>query len=274
MAAEAQLVNWQNAVDNRIDFSKNAYLEAIPDMANANAAAEVIGHGLNQVSADQGRLADTLSTRVDKFAGMQDTYGAGAFAHNSPERQRAVSNQAQADVTSQYANLAGQGARELNRRGVNPGAGRSLAMANQLGIAQASAQAGASSKALSDLESVANERQKTAIGFGANLPSQSSQAAQVAASTGNYAVNAASQPLANKLNFAGGVSNIYGNDASGNAELWKAQNMSPDQAAAISANQQTRDDNNDAAMWSGIGNLVTSDAGQNAISSAWDWLTS
>ena len=273
MAAETQLANWQNAVDNRFDFGKASYLEAVPDLAKANATAEQIGTGLNQVSGQQGELAAGLTERVGTFAGLQDRYADSAFGANSADKQGMAIDKAQADVSGQYANLKDQAARELSRKNINPGSGRALALSNQLGISQAAATTGASSKALSDLESVANERQKTAIGFGANLPGQASQAAQVAASTGNYAITAASQPLVNRIAFAGGISNIYGDDASGNADLWRAQNLTPGQAATLAANQQAGEDASDAALWSGIGKIVTSDAGQKAVSAGWDWLT-
>jgi hypothetical protein len=267
MAAETQLANWQNAVDNRLDFGKAAYLEAAPDLANANAASEGVAKLQGGVAGIQGKLSSDLAGRVDKFSDLQDQYSGDAFGYNSADRQAQVSGKAMADVASQFDNTQQQSQRQLSRMGVNPSSGRQLALTNQLGIAKASASAGAASKARQDLESVANERQKTAIGFGANLPSQSAQAAQMAASAGNSAVNSATAPLTNRLAFAGGVSNIYGDSAAGNADMWRAQNLTASQAAALSADAQARADANDSNWLSAVGSIAGSKAGGDLISS-------
>lgn len=252
------LTNWQNATDNRFDFGKNAYLEAIPDLANANAMATGVAGMQANLAGSQGQLASGLMNRAGTFEGLQDRYITDAFGYNSQAKQDQVAGKAVADVAQQFANTQGQAQRQMSRMGVNPSSGRSLALSNQLGIAQASAQAGAANKARNDLEAVANDRQKTAIGFGANVPAQALSAAQGAMYTGNAAVNAAAAPLNQRLNFAGGISSIYGNAASGYGDIYKTTNLSASQQADLAASQAAADAKEESAFWSGLANISTS----------------
>jgi hypothetical protein len=76
MATDPNLANWQDAADNRLAFGKNAYLEAIPDLANANATA-------SGISTLQSRLAGTLARPGGQRSGggcgpaIQQPQGAG-----------------------------------------------------------------------------------------------------------------------------------------------------------------------------------------------------
>lgn len=265
MAAETQLANWQNAVDNQFDFGKSAYLEAAPDLANASAAAESVAQLQGGLAGTQGRLAADLTRRVGAFHGLQDQYIADAFGYNSQDRQQQASGRAMADVSNQFDSAQQQAQRQLGRMGVNPSSGRALALTNQLGIAKASAMAGAANKARQDLESAANERQKAGIGFGLNLSAQAGTAAQMAAYAGNAALNSAAHPLKNRLDFAGGIADIYGRSAAGNQDLWSAQNLTAQQRATLDANAQARSDSREAEWLAAIGSFAGSKAGGSLI---------
>lgn len=274
MATDPNLTNWQGAADDRLDFGKNAYLEAIPDLANANATA-------GGVSALQTRLAGTLGMqsqgmygRMGKFNGMQDQYAADAAGYNSGARQDKVAGEAVAGVAQQFDNLKGQASRNLSRMGIDPGSGRALALNNQMQYAQASAQAGAANKARNDLDAVANERQKTAIGMGANLPTQATQAASTGALIGNAAVASAAAPVNNRLSFAGGINNIYGDAANDYKGLYASQNLTPGQQSTLAQQTITNDRADDAAFWSTLGSALNSKAGQSAVDKGLSWLAS
>jgi hypothetical protein len=264
--ADTNLANWQGAVDDQLDFGKKAYLEAIPDLATANATATGAAEMQGGAAAGQANLAKTLAGRVDKFAGMQDQYAQDAADLDSPENQSKVAGEAVAGVTQQFKNLRDQNTRQLMRTGVNPNSGRALALGNQLGMAEAVARAGSAAKARNDLSVVADDRQKTAIGFGSNLPGQSTSAAQQAGYLGNTAVESAKAPLANRLNFAGGISNIYGNAQGGYGDLWKSNNLT----AAQRAQTDSQEDSN---LWGALGSIVGSKGGSDLISKGADWVS-
>jgi len=267
------LTNWQNATDNRFDFGKNAYLEAIPDLAQANAMAGGVAGMQAGISSGQADLAKNLNTRTDVFSGLQDQYAKDAFGYNSADRQNQVAGQAMADVSQKFSDTQGQAQRQMNRMGVNPSSGRSLAMSNQLGIANASAQAAAANKARMDLDNTADERQQKAIAMGANLPSQATNAAQMASYVGNSALTSAAQPYVNKLNFAGGISNIYGNAATGYGDLYKTLNLTPAQQVALNSSSQAASDQEDAAWLNAIGSVAGSSAGSSLIDKGIDLIS-
>lgn len=268
MAAEAQLTNWQNAIDNQFDFGKKAYLEAVPDMARANAMAQGVSGMQARLAGGMAGFSDGLLDRTQKFDGLQDAYAENAFGMNSAARQDQVANEASAGVANKFAGLRAQGLRQMSRTGVNPGSGRSLAMNNQMGISEAAAQAGAANKARQDLEMTANERQKTAIGFGASLPGQTMSAAAQASSLGNQAGTSALAPMSNRLAFAGGVSNLYGDAADGYKGYWQSQNLTPGQQAELSGAEKRGDDN----FWGAVGSIAGSKAGEKLIDKGLDYL--
>lgn len=266
------LQNWQNATDNRFDFAKNAYLEAIPSLATANATAEGASKVQGATALNMGGLADTLVDRVGDFNDLQDQYSTAAFGYNSADRQKQAADRATADVSSKFDATQQDAQRQLMRRGVNPGSGRQLALTNQLGMAKASAMAAAGNKARQDLDNTADERQKTAIKFGDNLPNQITSLGQGATYASNSAVNSATAPLTNRLNFAGGISNIYGNAADGYKGIYQTTNLTPAQLAEQNRLAQTSSDNEDAAWLNAVGSIAGSSAGQNLIEEAVNWL--
>lgn len=261
--ADPNLDKWQGAVDDQLDFGKKAYLEAIPDLSTANATATGAAEMQGGVAAGQANLAKTLAGRVGKFAGMQDKYAQDAANLDSQENQAKVAGEAVAGVTRQFKNLRDQNARQLQRTGVNPNSGRALALGNQLGMAEALARASSAAKARNDLSVVADDRQKTAIGFGSNLPGQSTSAAQQVGYLGNTATESAKAPLANRLNFAGGIANIYGNAQGGYGDLWKSNNLSATDKAKL-------DSQEDSNLWGALGSIVGSKGGSDLISKGVD----
>lgn len=264
--ADPNLDKWQGAVDDKLDFGKKAYLEAIPDLATANATATGAAAMQGGAATQQANLAKTLAGRVGKFTGMQDKYAQDALSLNAPENQAKVAGEAVAGVTQQFKNLRDQNSRQLQRIGVNPNSGRSLALGNQLGMAEAVARASSAAKARNDLSAVADDRTKTAINFGANLPGQSTSAAQQVGYLGNAAAEVAKAPLANRLNFAGGISNIYDNAQSGYGDLWKSNNLTPAQRAQT----ESQDDSN---FWGALGSIAGTKGGSDLISKGASWVS-
>jgi hypothetical protein len=179
-----------------------------------------------------------------------------------------------AGVAQQFNNLKGQADRDMQRKGINPGSARALQVGRQVQYAQATAQAGAASKARNELDAVANERQKTAIGFGANLPTQAVQAANTGALIGNSAVASAAAPANNRLAFAGGVANVYGDAADDYKGLYASQNLTPGQQTLLAQQESANARADDAAFWSTLGGALGSQAGQSAVDKGLSWLFS
>lgn len=252
----SDLDNWRNAASNRFDFGQNAYLEAIPDLSYSMGAAKAIGGLQSRSAMDQYLLSNNLATRRGQFDGMEDQYAKTAFETNNEANQQRVAGQAAADISQQFGSLKGQTDRDLARKGVNPNSGRALAMGNQMAIAQAGASAGAQNKARQDLDVLADSRQRTAIGFGAPLTGQAMSAAQNSNAIGNSAIASAASPLTQRLNFAGGISNLYGNAVNDYNGLWSSQNLTAAQLADQNAANAARDTSENNALLGTLGSLA------------------
>lgn len=272
--ADEYLSNWQSAVDDQLAFGKNAYLEAIPDLAYSIEAAQGIGGIQSRTSLDQAALANGLAKRRESFNSMEDQYAANAMAYGSDANKNAAAGRASTDVASQFAAQRAQTERAAARTGVNPSSGKATALAGQMDIEQAKAMAQASNKARQDVEATADAKQKTAIGFGTNLTSQAAQAAQSSAYAGNAALASSSDALKQRLNFAGGVSNIYGNAASGYQNLWGTSNLTAAQKASMDAQAAATQAKETNSAIGAVGSIVGSDSGAGLISGAAKWLTS
>lgn len=274
MATDPNLTNWQGAADDRQAFGKNAYLEAMPDLAKANATAAGVSGLQGRLAGNLGLMSQDLTGRMAQTNKLQDRYTQNATNYNSEANQAKVAGEAVAGVTQQFGNLQEQSRRTLGRQGVDPGSGRALALENQLQYAQATAQAGAANKARTDLEAVANDRQKSAISMGANLSTQATQAASQAALIGNAAVTTAAAPVNNRLGFAGGVSSLYGEGAKDYRGLYESANLMPGQKSQVSQNEAANQRADDQAFWSTLGAAAGSKSGQSAIDSGLKWLFS
>lgn len=278
MMADNYLTSWQSGVNDQFDFAKNAYSEAIPDMAYSIGAAKEIGGLQGRAALDQQLLSRGLAERRGKFNGMEDQYASEAMGWNSAARKEQVAGQALSDVNQAFGNAQAQTGRQMARMGVNPNSGKFAATSGALGMELAKAQAQGMNKARQDLDATADAKQKTAISMGANLNTQSTQAAQVAGYAGNAALASSSQPLKDRLNFAGGVSNIYQNNINNTKDLWGTSNLTAAQKASLDANQAqinaTNEARSDANMWGALGSIAGSQTGQNLISSGISWLTS
>jgi len=248
--------NWRNAVGNQFAYGANSYLEAMPDLQYSMDASRAIGGLQSRSAMDQYMLSNNLASRRSQFDGMEDKYAKTAFDTNSEANQNRVAGQAVADVAQQFSSMQGANQRNMARMGVNPSSGRAMAMGNQTAIAQAGAQAGAANKARQDLDVLADSRQRTAIGFGAPLVGQAQSAAGLSNTLSNSAINSAAAPVNQRLAFAGGLSNIYGNAASGYNNLWNSQNLTAAQLADINANNAANDTSENNALLGTLGTLA------------------
>lgn len=107
-----------------------------------------------QFGLDSARTAYTQSqddrgfmlSRRGMLSGLQDTMSRDATSFNAAGRQDELAGQATADVGMAFDNARQQQERGLERSGIAPGSGRSMALAQQGSLAEARAKAGAFTK--------------------------------------------------------------------------------------------------------------------------------
>lgn len=213
-----------------LDWYKQIYAESAPDRAKAAATNEKVSNA--QLAALESNTAlsnDYANYAKTTFRPMEQAIVADAQNYDSVGKTNEAVGKAQADVNAGFSNAQGQQQRNMSRMGINPSSGRSMAMQNQNGIAQASALAGASSQARDKIEVQGYARKMDAANLGRNLASNQATSAGVALNAGNSAVNNAGNTLtqanqaaaqmAGGFTTAGNLNSSAGNLYAKSAEL-------------------------------------------------------
>jgi hypothetical protein len=110
---------------------------------------EQMQFGLDSSRTAYNESKDDRNWMLDRrgaLSTLQDTQISDARTFNTQQRQDELAGAAIGDVTQGFSSARGQQNRGLARMGIDPNSGRSLAMGNQMSIAQAAAQAGAANK--------------------------------------------------------------------------------------------------------------------------------
>ena len=227
-----------NLSKEQMDFVRGVYADGATDRADASAQAKRTAALQETATGQQIALTDKYADQQDKQFGFEDRIRADATNYDTPEREAANAAKATADVNQAFASSQDQQTRALSRQGVNPNSGKSLAMANQLGIAKASALAGASNKARLDTETQGYARKMDSANLGRNLASSQATSAQTAMNLGNSGVNNAQVPLTvaqggvNMMNSgfsgAGNLNQSSGNLYASSANITQQANASND----------------------------------------------
>lgn len=180
----------------QLAFIRSVYAESAPDRAVAAAAGVRQSALQEKAQGQQIALTDKYAAQQDKQFGYEDTIRADAAAYDSSERQEANAATAMATVQSSMDNAQAQASRNLERMGVNPGSGKALALAGQLGIQKAAALAGAANKARLDTQAQGYARKMDSANLGRNLASNQATSANASMNLGNSSVSNAQIPLA------------------------------------------------------------------------------
>lgn len=192
----AALANSQLSKES-LDWYKQIYAESAPDRAKAAATNERVSNAqLAALDSNTALSNDYANYQKNTFRPLEQGIVAGAQAYDTEERRAAESGKAMADVTQGFTAAKDQNMRSMARMGVNPSAGRSVAMGNQMAIAQASAQAQAAAGARQSVETQGYARKMDAANLGRGLASNQATSAGIALNAGNSAVGNAGQTLA------------------------------------------------------------------------------
>ena len=179
-----------NLSKEQLDWAKGIYAEQAPDRADAIRRANLTSDAQLVAMQKQTALTDDYAAyQKNTFRPLEQGIVDGAANYDTPERREAAAAKAGADVQTSFDNAQSQQQRGLSRMGVNPSAGKELAMSNQLGIQKAMGLASAENKARTDTELQGYARKMDAANMGRGLASAQATSAGVALSQGNSAVN-------------------------------------------------------------------------------------
>jgi hypothetical protein len=176
---------------------------------------------------------------------------------------------AAANVNQQFSNAAGQNARLLSRYGINPNSSNFARANADLTRSEALASAGASTGAAFDTMDKAIALRAGAANFGRNMPNSaaqyyalSNQGSQGAGATSSQGISNAVGILSPGLQGAGIASGAFG--SAGNIN----NNLFGNQMAMYNSQMQGV-----GGLFSGLGNLAASRAGQAGLSNVGTTLT-
>ena len=180
---------------------------------------------------ETGRTAYTQSQddrtwmlgRRGSLSGLQDTMVNDANEFNLDQRTDQMLGEAKADVNSAFSSARDQQSRGLSRMGVNPSAGKALAMGNQTAIAQAAAQAGAATKVRQAAKAEGYALTDRASNALAGYPAMGMQATSAGAGYGLSGLTAANTGLAGMNSGYGAAGTMAGQMGSNATGMFNAQ---------------------------------------------------
>ena len=222
-----------------------------------------------QFGLDSAKTAYTQSQDDRVFAlgkraqlsGIQDTLVNDAKTFNEAGRADELAGRAGADVSSAFANAEAQQARALERTGVAPGSGKSMALGNQTAMAKAAALAGAKTNARSGARAEGMGLKDRAANALAGYPAMGMQTTGSGAGFGSSGIGLANSSLAglnSGASSAGGLASQLG----GNASSMYGTMGSYKNGADAQANSTTN------AVFGGLGSVIGGGLANPTIGSA------
>lgn len=180
-----------------LDWYKQIYAEQAPLREQAaDMATKVADAQLESMTLNNGISKDYWDYQKDTFRPLEEGIVSDAQTYDTSARREAEAASAVADVGSQMSLARQVQTRNQQRTGVNPNSGKALALDSQLGLAEATAKAGAANTARRNVELQGYARKMDAANLGRNLASNQATSAGVALNAGNSASSNAAQPLA------------------------------------------------------------------------------
>jgi hypothetical protein len=231
--------------EEQLAWAKEIYADTAPDRAEARRRAnEISDLQMAQMRKAEAR-SDELQARYDAtYLPVEKSIVADAMDYDSQARKDAAAGEAVADVTQAYSNARDQGARSLQRMGVNPNDGRYAQMTQQTDSAQALAQAQAANQARKQVETQGWARRMDAAGLGRGVVSSQATQAGMASQMGTSALNAGNSAMGAGM---AGVPIVQGGYQTAIGGMGQAANIYGDINRQQMAAQQSN-----AGMWGSL----------------------
>lgn len=225
----------------QLDWAKDVYAAEAPDRAEAQR----LGTEVSEASLAQMRQQQEITQRASddydtKFRPLESKIVDDANNYDTAERRQSESNAAVSDVEKQIAAQRGSTMREMERAGVNPASGKTMAVQASMDVSAAKAKAGAGNAASKAVETIGYARRMDAANLGRNIASAQGTSAALglqagAATNASSAAGIAAGQSGNQVmqqGFAGaqqglaGAANTYGgiNSANSSAAAAKSAN--------------------------------------------------
>lgn len=159
----------------------------------------------------------------EQLRGLQNQLVADAQDFNTERRREELAGQARGDVSQAFGLARDTNTRQLQRMGVNPNDGRSIAMGSQLAMAEAAATANAANKTREAARLEGLQLTDRATNALAGYPAQGMQATGAGAGYGLSGLGAANSTLAGLNSGYGAAGQLSGQMGSNATSMWGAQ---------------------------------------------------
>ncbi|CAN7467953.1 hypothetical protein LJR175_003124 [Variovorax sp. LjRoot175] len=181
----------------QLDWAKQVYSNEAPDRAEAQR----IGTEVSNAQIEQMRQQTDLTRQANEdyrttYRPLEQEIVADAKNYDTPERRAAEAAAASSDVERSIAAQRGATMREMERAGVNPASGKTVAMQGTMDLGAARAKAGAANSASKAVEQIGYARRMDAANLGRNIASSQGTTAALAQQAGAGAMAAQQSILA------------------------------------------------------------------------------
>lgn len=225
----------------QLNWAKQVYNSEAPARDAATKQAQEISDAQLAQMRQQMALTDQAqSDYTNTYRPLEQSIVADAQNYDTPEKRAAAAAAASADAETQIAAQRGATMREMERAGVNPASGKTIAMQGSMDLGAAKLKASAANAASKAVETVGYARKMDAANLGRNIASsqgttaalatQAGQAANASSAAGIAAASSGNAGL--NAGYAGAQQGLAG--ASGNYASIAGQNS----AAAANKSSQ------------------------------------
>ena len=187
--------DWTKARQPKIDAQSDRMIAIGEDQYALNRDQQVFQQGLSRKYDDR---------YWNSVAPMQDQMMAEANSFDTEGKRDELAGLALADVNQAFSSARDQSSRAMGRMGVNPSSGRSMAMGNQMAVAQAAAQSNAMQKVRAAARQEGYGRKVDANAMMSGMSGFSSTAASAAGGYGGSAMTAGGMGMAGMNQGAAG----------------------------------------------------------------------
>lgn len=225
--------------------------EILADTADERATASRVSAELSNTQLQSAQQQTAMAAQgwddyQTTYRPLEKEMAADAASYDTPERRAAAAAAATADVESSVAAQRGATMREMERAGVNPASGKTMAMQGSMDLGAAKLKAGAGTQAIRAVETIGAAKKADAVNLGRGIASSQASNAALALQQGNSGIANSN----NSLNAASaGVSGVQQGYAGAQSGLGSAAGT----LGNIAGQQQAANNASAANTTAGIG---------------------
>lgn len=173
----------------QLDWAKEIYASTADERATTSDLANQLSRSQLEQSQQQTAIARQAQDDYNNtYRPLEQSMVEEAKNYDTPERRAAAAAAASADAETAIAAQRGATMREMERAGVNPASGRTIAMQSGIDLGAAKVKAGAANTAMRQVETIGAAKKADAVNLGRGIASSQATNAALAMQQGNSSV--------------------------------------------------------------------------------------